>query len=73
MGKYVIGRLDILYIFAKKVESGKIFEVLNIEMYQGDVGFIEVMDSNGSIEQIEHPEGFEYIMQHDIEGDDEDK
>lgn len=52
-----------MYIFAKDNETGEVFEVLDMELYQGEVLFINLMDSNGSVFSVDYPENYEYTMQ----------
>lgn len=64
---------DNIYMFAKNVETGEIFEVTTMELYQGYVLYLEILDKNGLMQQIDEPTGLEYILQQETKEVENDK
>lgn len=58
-----------MYLFAKHIETKEVFEILSIEIFQGHVTYMDIMDTNGAIQGIDEPNGFEYYMEQEKEGD----
>lgn len=50
----------LVYMFAVRESTKEMFEILSIEMYQGEVMHLELLDSNGMTHQLDQPEGFIY-------------